>query len=908
MLGTCRRTPGRVVPSGHAAVLPEHVSTVSEKLDHALGQALARWIDGARRHAIGVLAIAVLSAVALAAYTVATIGFNTDTDDMISKDLPFQRAVADYDRAFPQFLDSLVVVIDGATPDLAEDAATTLAKRLEADTTMFKTVYRPGGDPFFERNGLLYLGVDELEDLADNLAAVQPLLAALARDPSLRGLFDELRLAVEESAGGRAADFDLADAFDRLSDAAEAALDGRRHYLSWHEVISGETATIADRRRIIVVQPRLDFSQLQPQKDALDAVRAAARDAGLVPENGVRVRLTGSVAINYDQLDLARRGVEIAAPVSFILVAIVLIVGLRSFRLVAASLATLLIGLAWTAGFATLVVGELNLISIAFVVLFIGLGIDFSIHLCLRYREFVLGGMAHDAALAGAGREVGGALFLCAITTAAGFYVFIPTDYVGVADLGLISGSGMFISLAANVTVLPALLTLMPLRPPATTKPVAGVGWRLGQRLGSATARRVVRVAAVVGGLGAIAVASQMRFDVNPLNLLDPSVESVVTQRDLLAGDGRAPWPLRILAASRDEAVALTERLTALDAVDEVVTIADYLPADQDEKLAIIEEIAFFLGPLPPRRLAAPSDAERRAAMSGLRLALDAWRADDVDRDLAPSVNRLAEALARLDGEAASLGGLERDLLGGFPERLRRLYAALEPVEPIAFDDLPQALVAREVAADGRHRVQVFPTDDIADDGAMRRFIAAVREVAPDAIGHPVSIVESGDAVVRAFRQALASAIVVIVVLLIVITRRFGDAALVAAPLLLAAALTGAATVIFAIPFNFANVIVLPLLLGIGVDSAIHLVHRRRADPTGALLDTSTARAVVFSALTTICSFGSLMLSVHHGTATMGQMLTIGVGFTVLCTLVVLPAVMPRPTAQSGGDGPGDGG
>ena len=161
---------------------------------------------------------------------------------------------------------------------------------------------------------------------------------------------------------------------------------------------------------------------------------------------------------------------------------------------------------------------------------------------------------------------------------------------------------------------------------------------------------------------------------------------------------------------------------------------------------------------------------------------------------------------------------------------------------------------------------------------------------------------------VRAFRQALASAIGVIVVLLILITRRLGDAALVAAPLLLAAALTGAATVIFAIPFNFANVIVLPLLLGIGVDSAIHLVHRHRADPTGALLDTSTARAVVFSALTTICSFGSLMLSVHHGTATMGQMLTMGVGFTVLCTLVVLPALMPRAAALSGDDDPGDGG
>jgi predicted RND superfamily exporter protein len=190
-------------------------------------------------------------------------------------------------------------------------------------------------------------------------------------------------------------------------------------------------------------------------------------------------------------------------------------------------------------------------------------------------------------------------------------------------------------------------------------------------------------------------------------------------------------------------------------------------------------------------------------------------------------------------------------------------------------------------------RIEVFPRQDLSDPDALRRFVAAVRTVAPDAVGNPVSILESGDAVVRAFRQALVSAVAVIVLLLLALTWRPLDAVLVLAPLLLAAALTGAASVVLDIPFNFANVIVLPLLLGAGVDSAIHLVHRyRNDDGITSLLRTSTARGVVFSALTTIGSFGSLMLSPHRGTATMGELLTIGVGFTLICTLIVLPALL----------------
>lgn len=854
---------------------------------------LAGWVGGVHRRAGWVVAAAAAASVMILWFTASNLGINTDTADMIDENLPFRQAVKDYDRAFPQSVDTLLVVIDGATPDLAEDAATVLAERLRRDDAIFKTVYHPGGGPFFAANGLLYLDTDALGDLADNLAKVQPLIGKLSKDPSLRGLFEVLRSALEEPG---AENFDLAAAFDRLNAATLAALEGRPYHLSWRAVMSGDDdADINDRRAFLLVQPRLDFASLQPQKQALDRVREMIEELGLTAANGLRVRLTGSVALNYEQLESARDGAGLAAPLSFLLVGLILFAGLRSLRLVVSALATLLCGLIWTAGFAAVTIGELNLISIAFAVLFISLGAAFSIHMCLRYQELIGLGHGQNEAVTAAGREVGGALFLCAATTAAGFYVFIPTDYTGVSELGLIAGSGMFICLLANYTVLPAMLGVMPLRQAAPAKRPARPAAE-GDTL--ARYRGVVRFGAVAVALVAIPPAIEARFDFNPLNLQDPTAESVKTLQDLLKQSERPPWSVDVLAAGLVEAEALAQDLASLDGVYQTLTIADYVPDDQVEKLALIEEMAFFMGPMSKNPMTPPDTAQRSASLEAFKGALDRWAPS---ADAAPSAQRLAGNLGRLmdedeDRVAELLETIETSLLGAFPERLRRLYAALEPVEPVTFDDLPQSLKMREIAADGRVRVQVFPRDDLTDNQALRRFVETVRSVAPAAVGSPISILESGDAVVDAFIQALISAVAAVVVLVIVLMRRLIDVFFVVAPLLLAALLTIASSTLFNLPFNFANVIVLPVLFGVGVDSAIHLVYRYRTDPASRahILSTSTARGVVFSALTTIAGFGSLAVSTHRGTASMGELLTIGVVLTLVCTLLVLPALLPR--------------
>jgi hypothetical protein len=388
------------------------------------------------------------------------------------------------------------------------------------------------------------------------------------------------------------------------------------------------------------------------------------------------------------------------------------------------------------------------------------------------------------------------------------------------------------------------------------------------------------------------------------MNLRDPQSESVATFRELLAQSRNSPWTLNVLASNAEIAKRHAERLDALELVKMSVTLDNFVPAEQDEKLAIIEEIALLVGPelLASRNPAIPGAAEQIIAIEDLSTALASFTKNSKTTPLVDAARRLNSSLKRLlaaiktkdvSARARILQDLHTSVLGSLPARLRSLETSLE-ADRITPENLPPDLVARWRAADDTYRVEVFPRDDLNDAAALRRFVNAVRMVAPEAIGFPVIYLDAGDAVVKAFQQAFVLALIAITGLLFILLRPKSDVLLVLLPLLLAGALTGAISVLLDIPFNFANVIALPLLLGIGVDNGIHMVHRMRAAPpaSGQILQTSTARAVLFSSLTTVCSFGNLALSPHRGMASMGIMLSIGIGFVLLCTLIVLPAFM----------------
>ncbi len=862
----------------------------------AVSAAAAWWIDAVRRRAVLTLALAAAITGAAVVVTVSELTIDTDTTSMISPELPFRQDAEAFMRAFPQFNDSIVVVVEGDTPDRADDAAMALADGLRRDPNLFRTVFAPQIEPFFARNGFLYLDIDELGDLSDRLADAEPLLADLARDPSLRGLFAILGLALDDIAAGRKLPDGLADALGRIAAVAADAASGESRPLSWSELMRGTPSEPNDRRRFIRVQPALDFSSLEPAARAMAEIRRIARDRGLVPGNGVRVLLTGTAAMATEELRSVSVGAGTAGLISLVFVGLVLIAGLGSLRLVAALLLTLAIGLVWTAGFTTIAIGHLNLISVAFAVLFIGLGVDFGIHFGLRYKEEIDGGLDHAAALDAAARGVAWALTLCTVAAAGAFYAFWPTDYDGLSELGMIAGTGMFIALFVSLTVLPALLSLAPLTPRRRHAPQAGATEALVRRHG-----RWLSASAIGLGLAAVALAPGARFDSNPINLKDPSTESVHTFRELMRDSRTAPYTIEVVAQDLAAARGLAARIAGLDVVDRVVTLASFVPEDQDAKLAIVDDMAVFLDPVVQAEatIAPPDAAARHAATRAFRDRLAA-AGPHVPPALRATLDRLATALERLGSTPDGLARLERALMLFLPGRLKRLSDALDAGE-VTIGDLPDSIRTRYIAADGRARVQVFPKNDINIGDAMRRFVDDVRRIAPAATDSPVEIVESGRVVVGAVRQAAVTVAVVIVVLLAALLGSWRGTVLIVGPLALATSFTVAASVALDIPFNFANVIVLPLLIGLGVAGGIHFVVRATLETrTVSLLRSSTPRAIILSALTTIGSFGSLSVSGHRGTASMGELLTIAIAFSLLCTLVVLPALMTWLTPGSG--------
>lgn len=857
-----------------------------------------------RRPWLVLLAAALLAALGLWV-TVTRFAIDTDTAKLISPTVPWRQAEIALDRAFPQRTELVAIVIDAPSAETAEEAADDLATALRARPGLFRAVERPDGGAFLARNGFLFLPTAELRATLDQLTRQAPLLSILAGDPSLRGFADTIRATLLGLRSGDVGLDDLAPRFDAFATTIERALKGEPARLSWRAVMAGGEGSLSDLRKIVLARPVMDYTALQPGAAATDAVREAAARLDLTAARGFDVRLTGPVPLADDEFATVAENMELNIGLTLLAVVGILFWALRSPKLVLAVLVTLLVGLVLTSGLGLLLVGSFNLISVAFFVLFIGLGVDFGIQYAVRYRAERY---AHDearTALVRAGASVGFSLTLAALSLIAGFLSFLPTDFRGVSELGLIAGLGMVIAYAASFTVLPALVAVLRPGPegrPVETASLAGLDhWIAGHR-------RLVLGATGLVVLAGLPALLALRFDSDPMNLRDPSVESVSTYLDLARDPATSPTSLDVLAPNAAEATRLAERLAALPEVGRVISLSTFLPEEQDRKLELLRaaepDLAAVLAANPvPGPSPAEAEAALRRAATGLRDA-----AAGPTSPARASVMRLATALDRTaDAAAGPREAVRRAVTVDFERLVAGLRAAFT-AETVTRANLPPSITDAWQAADGRLRLEVFPKDESLSPAARDAFAAAVRAIAPGATGAPVSIVESGRTIVTAFTQAGIYAFVAITLILWVAMRRLLDVMLALGPLVLAGILTLQAARIVGLDLNFANIIALPLMFGVGVAFHIYYLIAWRAGVAEALASSLT-RAIFFSALTTGVAFGSLWASSHPGTASMGELLAISLVFTLLAAFLIVPAFLgPPPAAKkpvSGASGRG---
>ena len=811
----------------------------------------------------------------------------TDTYALLSPKLPWRVRQAEFNKAFPPESSDIVVVVDGQTPELSEAAAAELAASLGAQTQLFDSVQRPDGGPFWAHNGLLFASSADVKTFIAQLVKGQPFLGAMASDPSLRGLANTLALAAKGVNNGDASPADLRTPIRTLADALQGLSAGKPTFFSWRTLISGKEPDKGDLRRIILVGPVLDYTRLQPGRLPVEAIRSTAQRLQLDAVHGVRVRLTGPVPLQDEEFaTLAERAGLIAALASAAIV-LMLWFAVRTPWLIASILATTLVGLLTATALGLVLFQRFNVISVAFIPLFVGMGMDLGIQFSVRYRAERGTGQEVGPALIETGRTMGRSLTLAAAAIGAGFLAFTPTAYYGVSQLGVIAGLGLLLALALNLTLLPALIALT--RPP-------GAPVRAGARLTRIdnyvlAHRRLVVGSGAVAALVSALLLPQVHFDFNPIHLRSSKVESVSTLTDLMHDPDRSPNTLEVIRPS----LAAADQLAAIFRNDPTVhaahTLSNFIPTEQPEKIALIADAAnlvdLTLNPLeisPP-----PSDAEiidslHRAAAKLRQVSTD-------DAALRADFARLATGFDTLaTGGAAARARAEQLLLPGFMTTLEQIRNWLHP-QPVSIETLPREIVRQWLTSDGRARVSVLPRGDSNDDAVLRRFVAAGLRIAPDATGTAMYLRAYGQAVVNAFIEAGVLSFVVICGLLLIALRRLRDVAITMAPIVLTGLLTLGTCVLISQPLNFANIIALPLLFGIGVAFHIYFVMSWRSGGSH-LLTSSLARGVFFSALATATGFGSLWASSHPGTASMGKLLMISLVWTLVSALLFQPALM----------------
>ena len=547
-----------------------------------------------------------------------------------------------------------------------------------------------------------------------------------------------------------------------------------------------------------------------------------------------------------------------------------------------------------TAGLAALIFGELNLVSVAFTVLMVGLGVDFAIHLLMHLQSKKRAGLSVPAAFYRTSRGIGTALVLTAPSTALAFLAFVPTQFVGISQLGVVAAIGVTIAFLVATSFLPAIFSFLPVNAESpvrsSVKPVIGGATpRFNPDL-----RNRLAVGLIGLGLFALILMPHAKFDADPMALRDQSAPSVKAFELLFEKPETVPYRLSVLTESPQAAQRLSDEITQLESVKSTRSLLDFIPQDQYDKIDLIDYAAI-----------------------GLEFALSGEGTAPSPRD--DVTNQLYHLLIKSDNEAGrALAGVlqtwqkglktepglrertERDLFVYWPHQLERLRAQITPSE-VYQDDLPPDLLARYQSTSGKTRLEILPAQDVRNLDNRRRFVTDVKRIIPTVTGSARTVQDAGDIIQMSMIQAVLTALITVSILLFWVTRNARLVLIMLTPLLLAGVLTTATGVLFNLPYNFANVIVLPLLIGIGVDSSLHIAlsaaqgkakEQGRLEKRPSMFDNVTPRAVIFSAVTTIASFGSLSFSAHRGTASMGLLLMIAIGWVLLCTLCVTPALL----------------
>ena len=878
-------------------------------------------------HSFSVILVSLILAILSLWVTVEKLTFKTSRGDLVSKDLPYVKRHEAFRKEFDDF-DGMIVVVEGNDPEQKKNFAETLAEKFKSHSNVFSDVFYKIDTSYFKDKGLLFLAPKKLVDLFQKIEDRQQFLEDINATPNLdqllksinaeisSGMVDTLMsdfLGSENGEKDETADLGLLISLLKQM-TAHLTEEGTAYQSPWASFFTGNEETLKQQGYLIsgknnlmfiLVTPHGDKTSFTGYKDSIAIARQLVKET-LKQFPKVKVGITGEDVIASDEMTLTQIDVKKATLIALAGVSLLFILAFRGVAKPLMAVFCLIVALCWSMGFTTLTVGHLNILSVVFTTILIGLGIDFGIHILERFKEERMAGEDISSALQKTVEGTGRGNFAGAITTALAFGAMTWTDFIGVAELGWIAAWGILFCMLAMLLLLPALLAVEEkfrktdyngVAPPKKNKK-----WIEGLFRHYYV---IIFVCLFLVGLSALSLKN-LAFDYNLLHLQAKNTEAVAYEIKIMQNANRSTWSAAMLADTLEDAQQKLKAVKALSTVGEVESILSLMPAHQTENLKFLKENSSVLSDLtvaeedPPFSLKPISRSLKRIRFK-LRSKSEGGPADSVQQ-AGVEVQRVTDALANTDPEAAQkrLSAFSKQLFTDYRSKLTDLRANANPA-PVVINKLPREMRKRFISNKGRFMISIFPSVDFWDIDERDKFLAQLRSVDPDVVGNAVHMFESSRLMKEGYVNGGIYAMVAIVIFVFLTFKNFKTTLFIFLPVIVGSLWTIGIMDLAGVRFNLANLVILPLILGIGVVNGIHIIHRYREEPDKSIpvLSKSTGQAVILSSLTTMVGFGSMMVADHQGIFSLGLVLTIGVGSCLVASITIVPAIL-KLSAEKG--------
>jgi hypothetical protein len=880
---------------------------------------LARWLGrlarGVCQHPGWFFWPQVILFVGCVIYTVCFLKADMNRDNLVGPNQKYHQNYLAFQKEFPE-PDDLVVVVESENLEKNRQFIERIAARVQAETNLFRDIFYQQSLSMMGDRALQFATATNLVEMRDMLRAARPFIGEFTQTTNLASLFAQINQAFRTAKDeDNAENESLAKSLPALGRIVSQANDA---LLRPGAPPSPNVATLLDSSDEAVMSSYLTFAHGRifvltchaPSDDqtqeAVDRLRLLVQETRAeVP--GINVGITGEPVLDCDEMAQSQKDTTLASVVSLVLCALIFIYGYHETGRPVKATLCLVVGLGYTLAFTTLTVGHLNILTITFVPMLIGLAIDYAVHLITRYEEELHHGQSNEVAITKALVFTGQGILTGALTTAGAFLAMYFTHFQGIKEMGIICGGGLLVCLVPMLTMLPVLLLRG--RQNMLDHQIHEDDRRA--RLENVWLQRPVLVTGIIATLCLAASfgARKVYFDYNLIKMQSPSLSSVVFEQTLLDSADKSLLYGAVLADSLTNAVALQKRIEQLPTVagTEPPFYQDFLDENQPEKQKLIGEVKAEVAGLkfnPPDLR--PVDLPELSSVLFYTSCYASVAADATGTNnpvLTGQLHSLADSITSLRRLMLGAGAVQQQeyahKLAEFQQALladlRETFELLQRqnnTTPPRVEDLPTAIHHRFIGVHGKYLIQVYPKQDVWQRPAQEKFVRELRQVDPNVTGTPVQLYEYETLLKDSYVQAAQYALAAIALMVLVHFRSFLAVALALIPVgigtLWLAGLMGWAGV----PINLANIMTLPLVIGIGVTNGIHILNRYAEEGTPGILSRSTGKAVLVSGLTAIAGFGSLMLAEHRGIRSLGIIMSTGIATCMVAGLAFLPALL----------------